>query len=45
MYFVMGGTMCSDWSAGPMCCDWLIALSVFQKCHATFHNIPWAGTI
>jgi len=35
---LLKSTLCSDWSAGAECCDWLIALSVFGKCPAPHHN-------
>jgi len=31
-------TMCSDWSAEPVCCDWSTASGMFQKCHVPYHN-------
>jgi len=30
--------LCSDWSAGPVCCDWSTVLSVFVKYHIHHHN-------
>jgi len=31
-------TLCSDWLAGPVCCDRSTALSVFQKCHWEYQH-------
>ena len=35
---LLKSTLCSDWSAGAVCCDWSSASSVFGKCPALSHN-------
>ncbi|XP_067253472.1 mesoderm induction early response protein 3a [Chanodichthys erythropterus] len=41
---LLKNTICSDWSAGPVCCDWSTVLSVFGKYHAPYHN-PLTSTV
>jgi len=38
-------TICSDWSAEPVCHDWSTTSSMFQKCHAPYHNNEFQHTI
>jgi len=35
---LLKSTLCSDWSAGSVSCDWLSASSVFGKCPTPSHN-------
>jgi len=31
--FLLKSTMCFDWSAGSVCCDWSTESSMFRKSH------------
>jgi len=36
--------MRSEWSAGPVCCDWSAASSMLGKCHIRYNNNEFQHT-